>query len=228
MKTILRVVTFLLGSIAISAVMWLGYQTAINQSPQLVAIFGVAAAIAAPLGFILIGYAFQSNDQETIKRLAKVPEIERLINEAKSQEEKIRLLEQQKSQLSDIVMFEVRRQALTVRKESLEKEGIRVLDELRAIAEELYSLNAQVNIDGAVKTELEQLRQRIEARQRGDIIFSLGRRSLILEGDIIRNLPWPWYILFYEILRMLSHVVDELSSQLKKRESRKNRKNSAR
>lgn len=221
MKTVLRIVTFLLGSVAVGSVIWLGYQTAINQSPQLVAFFGIASAIAAPLGFILIGYAFQSNDQETIKRLAKVPEIERLINEAKSQEEKIRLLEQQKSQLTDIVMFEARMQTLTVRKESLEKEGIRVLDELRAIEEELYSLNARLNIDEAVKAELEQLHQRIEARQRGDIIFSLGRRSVIIEGNIIRNLPWPWDVLFYDTLRVLSRMMDELSSHKKTKKQRK-------
>ena len=49
--------------------------------------FGIASATAAPTGLALLGYAISRSDDEIIQQLAKVPEIERLIEQAKTQEE---------------------------------------------------------------------------------------------------------------------------------------------
>lgn len=51
--------------------------------------FGIASAIAAPIGLSLLGYVFSRSDVDLIQRLAKVPQIEDLVAEAESQEEKV-------------------------------------------------------------------------------------------------------------------------------------------
>jgi hypothetical protein len=146
--------------------------------------------VVAPIGFVLIGYAFTSNHEEVVSRLAKVPEIEKLIAEAQSQEEKIQLLEKQKQQLAAVVQFEAKRQSLINRKETNEREAIRLLNELKAIDAELSELNITEGKNKEIEEELYALRERIAARQRGDIIFTIGGRIFVLESDIIRSLPW--------------------------------------
>jgi len=224
MKTFIKVFSFLFGVIAISAVIWIGYLTANNPSPQLVAIFGIASAVIAPVGFALIGYSFKSNEQDVIKHLAKVPEIEKLIAEANSQEEKIRLLEKQKQQLAEIIQFESRRQALINRKETNEREAIRLLEELTAIDAELSNLSITVNENKEIAEELNSLHERIIARQRGDIVFEIGKIRFVLETDLIRGLPWGWSL--YNYLMLSRKFANWLSSEVKRLvEKRNNHRN---
>jgi hypothetical protein len=205
-------------------VIWLGYLTTNNQSPYFVAIFGIASAVVTPIGLAAIGYAFKSNDQEVIKHLAKVPEIEKLIAEANSQEEKIKLLEKQKQQLAEIIQFEARRQFLLNRKEINEREAIRLLGELTAIDAELSDLNITVSENKDIAEEISLLYERIVARQRGDIVFKLGSFSFVLETDLIRDLPLGWLV--YDYLMIGRKFMDWLNSEIKhlvdKRNQRKN------
>jgi hypothetical protein len=99
--------------------------------------FGLASAIAAPLLLAQFALIFNRWDSEIITRLAKVPEIERLVNEARSQEEKIQLLEEERLRLADIVPFESRRQAILDRIDSLERDATRILDELAFLDKEV-------------------------------------------------------------------------------------------
>jgi len=98
--------------------------------------FGLASAIASPLGLAQFASIFNRWDSEIITRLAKVPEIERLVNEARTQEEKIQLLEEERLRLADIVPFESRRQAILDRIDSLERDATRILDELAFLDKE--------------------------------------------------------------------------------------------
>lgn len=220
MKITLRFLIFVLGLFAIGLVVWLGLQTASNQSPQLVALFGIAAAIAVPLGFALIGYAFTAQKQQTLDRLAKVPEIERLLNEAKSHEEKIKVLEKQRQQLADIVLFETRRQTLISRKESIERQSVQLFDELQAIDGELTALGIPAMLDQEIISELTNLRERILSRRHGDIVFTFGRRTLILEGDTVRSVPWG--DLLYWSLTNLARVSEWLSLKVRQVSERRN------
>ncbi|MFL6230441.1 MAG: hypothetical protein ACJ741_16845 [Pyrinomonadaceae bacterium] len=120
-----RILTFLFGAGLIAVVVYLGLKARNDQS--LVIWFGLAAAILVPSGFAAIGYAFTVTNRQVLERLSKVPEIERLITEARSQEEKIKLLEQERSRLAEIVELEARKQSLIFRKESLEQDGVRLL-----------------------------------------------------------------------------------------------------
>lgn len=211
MKIFVKAILFLLGVAIIGAVIWLGFLTANNQSPKLVAIFGIASAVIAPIGLTLIGYIFTANDQDVINRLAKVPEIEKLITEASSQEEKIRLLEKQKQQLAEIIQFEARRQSLVNRKETNEREAVRLLDELMAIDTELSNLEINVSENKEIAEALDTLRKRIAARQRGDIIVTLGKRSFIFDSGSLRETPSG--LIIYNILRLISKILTRLTDK---------------
>ena len=223
MKAFIKVISFLFGIALLGAVIWLGFLTAKNQSPQLVAVFGIASAIVAPIGLALIGYVFTANDQAVINRLAKVPEIEKLIAEAKSQEEKIRLLEKQKEQLAEIIQLETRRQSLINRKESNEREAIRLLDELKAIEAELSNLDITVNQNQEVAAALRALRERVDARRRKDIIFTLGTLSFSIGPDYFRGFPSGWLIYDTLILsqKLSDWIILQINRLAKKRDHQK-------
>jgi Tfp pilus assembly protein PilN len=59
------------------------------------------------------------------------------MNEARTQEEKIQLLEEERLRLADIVRFESRRQAILDRIDSLERDATRILDELAFLDKEV-------------------------------------------------------------------------------------------
>jgi hypothetical protein len=61
----------------IGGTVYLGFQSV--KDNRFVIWFGLASAIAAPVGLNLFTYAFRRSDREIIQQLAKVPEIERLI-----------------------------------------------------------------------------------------------------------------------------------------------------
>jgi hypothetical protein len=187
-KMVIRAVAFIIGIVFILAVIGLGVATVNNQSPLMVALFGISAAIFAPLGIALIGYAFSSRDKAVLQRLSKVPEIESLVAKAQNQEEKIRLLEEQKQPLAEIIRLEARKMTLTVRHSELEQQGVKVLEELKAIEQEVASLHIDLEAS-TVTAEIQELRKRLEARQRGDFVFQIGRRTFILDANIVRGFP---------------------------------------
>jgi len=61
----------------IGETVYLGFQSL--KDNRFVIWFGLASAIAVPVGLNLFTYAFRRSDRENIQQLAKVPEIEKLI-----------------------------------------------------------------------------------------------------------------------------------------------------
>ena len=127
--------SLIMGIFLIGATILLGIQS--GKDSRFVVWFGLASAIAAPLGLAQLASIFNRWDSEIITRLAKVPEIEKLVNEARTQEEKIQLLEEERLRLADIVRFESRRQAILDRIDSLERDATRILDELAFLDKEV-------------------------------------------------------------------------------------------
>ncbi|MBD1811188.1 hypothetical protein NDA07_05410 [Microcoleus vaginatus DQ-U2] len=123
-----KIISLLIATVLISGTVYLGIQS--GKDNRFVIWFGIASAIAAPVGIGLFTYAFRGSDREIIQQLAKVPEIERLIEQAKTQEEKIQVLEAERSRLAEIVKIESRRQAALDRINSLHGDAVRILAEL--------------------------------------------------------------------------------------------------
>jgi hypothetical protein len=181
-----RITAFAMGAILLAGVVWLGLKT--TSDAAFVVWFGLASAILAPTGIAMIGYAVTGGQREVLQRLSKVPEIDKLISEAKTQEERIQLLEEERSRLLEAVQLETRRQTLLTRKASLEDEGTRVLDALVAVEDELRSLEVDIEAS-TVKEEIERLNERLRARQRGDIVVRLGDTYVEVSRDLVRSLP---------------------------------------
>jgi len=155
-----------------------------------------------PVGLNLFTYAFRRSDREIIQQLAKVPELERLIQQAKTQEEKIQVLEAERSRLTEIVKIESRRQAALDRIDSLEGDAVRILAELKNLHRELILIDERVG-ESAISEEIRRLRERIKAREDGDVILRLGSRVYRIDRDIIKALPLlgnPFIAYFAETL----------------------------
>ena len=159
-----KIISALIAIVLISGTVYLGIQS--GKDNRFVILFGIAAAIAAPVGLNLFSYAISPSDREIIQQLAKVPEIERLIEQAKTQEEKIQVLEAERSRLAEIVKIESRRQAALDRIDSLEGDAVRILAELENLDRELILIDEQVD-ESAISEEIRRLRERIKAREEG-------------------------------------------------------------
>ena len=182
-----KIISALIATGIITGTVYLGIQS--GKDNRFVIWFGIASAIGAPVGISLFTYAFRRSDREIIQQLAKVPEIERLIEQAKTQEEKIQVLEAERSRLAEIVKIESRRQAALDRINSLEGDAVRILAELENLDRELILIDEQVG-ESAISEEIRRLRERIKAREDGDVILRLGSRVYRIDRDIIKALPF--------------------------------------
>ena len=190
----------------IGGTVYLGFQSV--KDNRFVIWFGIAAAIAAPVGLNLFNYAlFSRSDRKIIQQLAKVPEIERLIQQAKTQEEKIQVLEAERSRLAEIVKIESRRQAALDRINSFEGDAVRILAELENLDRELILIDEQVG-ESAISEEIRRLRERIKGREDGDVILRLGSRVYRIDRDIIKALPFGFgYLLIASFAEMLEKAM---------------------
>ncbi|MBE1528961.1 hypothetical protein GGC65_003417 [Sphingopyxis sp. OAS728] len=175
------------GVMLLAGVVYLGLLS--KNDPEYVLWFGLAAALAAPLGLTLLGFSIRSSDSNLVKRLAKVTEIERMITEAEDHEEKIRLLQEERSKLVDIIKLESRRQAIADRQATLENDAVRILVELDNLDKEGAELEIAIG-SSTVSSEVAQLRERIQAREQGDLILRFGDRTYRIDARIMRSLPF--------------------------------------
>jgi len=182
-----KIIAALIATALIAGTVYLGIRS--GKESYFVVWFGIASAIAAPVGLALFGYAISRSNGEVIQRLAKVPEIEKLIEQAKTQEEKIQILEAERSRLAEIVKLESRRQAALDRIDSLERDAIRILSELESLDGELKLLDEQVG-ESAASEEIRRLRERLKAREDGDVILRIGSKFYRIDRDIIKALPF--------------------------------------
>lgn len=207
MRMLLRLFAVLLALAILAGVVHLGIVS--GKDPAMVVWFGIASAIAAPVGLSLLGFALARDDAAVIQRLAKVPEIERLIAEASNQEERLKLLEEQHERLVETVRFAARRQAVMDRRVDLERDAGRLIGELDTLDEELRILDIEVG-ESTVTTEVNRLREIVGARASGDLLIRAGDRVYRIDRDILLALPLNLghpilaYFRIYEKLRRKS------------------------
>lgn len=169
--------------------------------------FGLASAIAAPVGLGLIGYSLKRGD--VLPELAKIPEIAKLTQEAKSQEEKVAALEKQRAKLVEIIRYEARKQALENRKELLESDAARILEELNLIEQEMSQLNLSVE-SSEFSEEVRLLQKRIEAKKKGEVIIQIGSYYFTLNRYVFNGLPFPIDVLLLEGVRLIGTLSQKL------------------
>lgn len=197
-----RLASAALGVLLLTGVVLLGVQA--TRDDGSVIWFGIAAAIAAPIGIAALGYTLRGSNRQLLHELSKVPDIERLIHQAKSYEEKVALLEEERGRLVEAVQTEARREALLQRKDYLEQEGRRILDELAAVDAELVGVEQEAR-ESEATAEISELYDRLRRVRRGDLVLRVGSRYVIINRDLLLTLPMGRVVWWY--MRIVSRLL---------------------
>lgn len=199
---ITRLLFVFVGLALLAFLVWLGIQATADQ--RLVVWFGFACAIVAPMALGALGIAIRTSDRRILHELARVPEIERLIAEAKTQEEKIKLLEKERENLLATVQLQARRETLLSQREALEQQGVQILRQLEVVETELTDI-AEASAASSASKEIEQLHERLRAVRRGEIVFRIGSRYFSVDRDLVLSIPGGRSL--WVSLRLISNVL---------------------
>ena len=175
-----RIVLLLIGVVLVTIVVYLGIKSASNNI--FVVPFGLACALIAPVGISCITGVFNGGNNETLKKLLKVPQIDELIQKAETQEEKIKLLEEERRQLSNIVKYETLKYAALERKKHLEVEAENILKEYEKVDKEICELNLQKKEERLSNKVIDELYRKLE--DKGDY-----QNTELLILSIVNSMP---------------------------------------
>jgi hypothetical protein len=175
----------ILGLVLLVPVVWLGIAS--QHHKDLILWFGLAAAILAPAAVALMLEAFRTREARVLDDLSRVPEIQDLIARAGTEEERLVALKEERDRLDEIVRLEARRQTLLARQALLRDDAQRILEEFTAIDQEITHLKVDVQTSSALP-EIEALEQRLAAYRRGDYVFRIGDRSVVVPRSTFSSL----------------------------------------
>lgn len=148
------------GILLIGVVVFLGIKTRTND--LFIVPFGLASALVAPAGMELISAFFNVGNSNLLKKLLKIPQIDELIQKAETQEEKLKLLEEERKQLSNIVRYETLKHAAIERKRHLEQEAQDILNELEKVEKEIEHLNLKKDESRVSNQVIDELYRKLE------------------------------------------------------------------
>lgn len=184
-----QLVLILSGILLIIFVVFLGFR---SGGGVYVIWFGLACTVIAPIGLSLISSAFKTKQNNSLKKLLKVSEINELINKAETQEEKIKILENERKQLIDKVRYETTKYATLERKKHLENEAERILKDLKLVDSEIEKLQLESVGDQASNEALVMLYKRLE-NNRNNLMTSMSFRGLtltVVPGPLFAFVEW--------------------------------------
>lgn len=179
-----RILFILFGIALLAIIIFLGFKSAKDSS--YVVWFGLASAILVTPALGSIGYAFKK--EEGIEVLKRKIERERLIKEAATLEEKIKLLEKEKNHLNEIIKAESRRLMLLNKRESLDREVERISDEYKVIEKEIQKFGEKIT-ESPARQELERIRKELKDRKEKEFSVYLNFLGLMIPlGEIIQSI----------------------------------------
>lgn len=158
-----KVFLLIIGIALIVSVVFLGIKSAENNT--FVVPFGLACALIAPVGISCITSVYNIGNNETLKKLLKVSQIDELIQKAETQEEKIKLLEDERKQLSNIVKYETLKYAAFERRKHLEAEAEKILEEYEKVEREIQQLNLEKNEERLSNKVIDELYRKLENKE---------------------------------------------------------------
>ena len=151
----------------------------------------VTFSIALAISFFQVGRSIKT--ESTINELSKVPHIKKLIVEAKTEEEKIKVLEEEKEKLVEHIEIESKRMFLIKRLEDLDerlKEGYKLLtpllNEIDILENELKQINDSYSSSITLK-EIEKIRDRIEAKREGILFLKFGKKEYEINTEPLES-----------------------------------------
>lgn len=202
----MKFIYFLIGLILLALIIYAGFYT--TNHAGLVIWFGVLTAIAAPLAFEFLFFPFKSKDNDLVQKLSRVPEIEKLINKARTQEAKVKILEQQKLDLDTLISFESQRRTLLAERAIYVLQGEKALEELERI---------NVNLDILTKNKhkmpdsMKSLLVLIEKIETSDIAYNFFGKRMVLKKKYVEFLPWYGNLLF-EATKSISNAIVKVNN----------------
>ena len=149
-----RIISAIIGILLIGAVIHLGLKS--GDDNKYIVPFGLTSALIAPMGLSALGYSVKRKD-DTLQKLAKTPQIDELIEQAETEEEKIKRHKKEKDVLLDYIKNETKRISKIERKKILEADAKRILDEYKEVVEEINGMsNMEIDLEN-VSEEIQEL-----------------------------------------------------------------------
>lgn len=240
------IVRGVIGVVLVGLVVWLGLETAQpHPKPLLVVGFGIASALLGPTAIALLGGVFTSKRDEAMKRFAEAGEVEQKIAQAKTTEEKLRALQEERTRIDAIVRLEARRAVTRDRRETLNAQVSQLTEQADKLLAELETLKREENLldeeidHGIVRSEIMAARSRLLPLS-GDPVDRLINRfagsdaaDMYVELSILESmLPFTrfWIRLGARIVMVFVSWFDYLAAQdlkdKQRREEKKERKRS--
>jgi len=216
-----NLILFILAALLIALVVWSGMKT-LQQDARWLLVFGLTCAFLAPVVLEIFKHLLtareREREQQRIEKLYKVGDLNELINEAETMEEKVRLLNEERRNLSEIIRTEAYRQALLQRRETLTSDANRILSDYQALEDEFKSVNLDIASEETMR-ELENLRERLSARKKNLVIFFWGNRQYILDTkEYVGYLPYGVGTSLELLIREISKLNNYLHNMRKTRQ----------
>ncbi|MCK5108704.1 MAG: hypothetical protein KAR25_03350 [Methanosarcinales archaeon] len=153
----------------------------------------VAISITLAIAFFQVGRSIKT--EHILNALSKVPQIEKKIDEAKTTEEKIKVLEEEKEKLLEYIEIESKRMFLIKRLEDIDerlKDGYKhltpLLNEIDILENELNQINDSYSSSISLK-EIEKIRDRIEAKREGKLFLKIGGKEYEIATEYLNFYP---------------------------------------
>ena len=203
----LKIITYVLGflSLLIAAISYYF----VTKETISINIYTLVVTISIAVAILLFQVGRSIKTESTINELSKVPHIKKLIEEAKTEEEKIKVLEEEKEKLVEHIEIESKRMFLIKRLEDLDerlKDGYKrltpLLNEIEIHEKELKQINDSYSSSISLK-EIEKIRDRIEAKREGKLFLKIGKKEFEINTE---NLD-PSLIRFIKLLNTISNIL---------------------
>lgn len=149
-----RTISAFIGIFLIGVVIYLGIKSG-GDNKYIVA-YGLTSALIAPMGLSALNYSIKRKN-DALQKLSKIPQIDELIEQAETEEEKIRRLKKEKDVLLDYIKRETKRISKIERKKILEAEARRILDEYKQVVDEINAMpDSDIDLEN-VSEEIQEL-----------------------------------------------------------------------
>ncbi len=149
-----RIISAVIGFCLIGVVIYLGIKS--GSDNRYIVPFGLTSVLIAPLGLSALGYSVKRKD-DTLQKLSKISQIDVLIEQAETEEEKIERLRKEKDVLLDYIKKETTRISKIERKKILEADAKRILDEYKQVINEITAMsNDETDLEN-VSEEIQEL-----------------------------------------------------------------------
>ncbi len=201
-----RLIAVVVGLALVAVVVAAGVAAvAANEHWLLIILFGVLAALLTPLGLSVLIAGLMP--PQLVKPKLADADLQLLIEQARSEAERLHLLEERRRTLAEAVRLETRRQVLKERVNRLEEDASRVLQDLHNADAEIGILDASVRSSQSID-EVRELRDRLDAKGKGDIIFQFHEKQYRLSPDLL-DIPFVSAPLV-EIARAVAYLLNRL------------------